>query len=330
MNGHDGLAGRSMAGSFSRSRKSSRIATVKPVTKCLSSSEEDLTKAEKVGGKGAASPRIARLLSRDMTSMDKDVIVAELEKCLSELENNDSPYSALSDEYKRIEEERDELAKELENAFGDLEGYMHHVHEIEAALKSSEAERDELAKEVKYLKYCLTHRQEVEQSSLKLGKETVEAQLKEVKEENDKMKEQIAELLSERESLIQSLLNLHSSEVDDVIQTRSRSCSVVSTDSASSPSMLRSEFAELKERLKDAEEAELGISSELLKCKGHLEESLKEKVDLENVIKDLKEDISDMEEDEKKLKEKLQKFESEKKEELKEKDNKIDELKMVR
>lgn len=323
-----GSAVRSSSGSYSRSRKNSRIATVKPVTKCLSSSEEDLTKGEKAGSKGSASPRIARLLSRDMTSMDKDVIVAELEKCLSELENNDNPYSALSEEYKRIEEERDELAKELENAFGDLEGYMHHVREIETALRSSDVEKEELAKEVEYLKYCLTHRQEVEQSSLKLGKEALETHLKEVKEENEKMKEQINELLNERESLIQSLLNLHSSEVDDVIQTRSRSCSVVSTDSASS-SMLRSECFELKERTKEAEEAELKLSGELMKCRGYLEESLREKAALENSVNDLKEELNDMEEDELDLRDKLEKVVKEKEEEGKAKDAEMVELKQV-
>ena len=328
VNGREGLANRSLSGSFTRSRKNSRIATVKPVTKCLSSSEEDLNKTEKINAKGSASPRIARLLSKDMTSMDKDVIVAELEKCLAELENNDSPYTGLSGEYKRMEEERDELAKELENAFEDLEGYMHHVHDIEAALKSSEAEREELAKEVEYLKYCLTHRKEVEESSLKLGKEAVEAQLKEVNEENERMKEQINELLTDRESLIQSLLNLHSSEVDDVIQTRSRSCSVVSTDSASS-SLLRSEHAELKERVKEAEEAEHKISVELQKSKEYLEETLKEKLELENCIENMKVEITEMEEDEMNLREKIEELKKEKKEEMKLKDKEIIEMKKV-
>ena len=324
----DGLASRSLSGSFTRSRKNSRIATVKPVTKCLSSSEEDLTKAEKLTHRGSASPRIAKLLSKDMTSMDKDVIVAELEKCLSELEKDDSPYSTLSDEYKRMEEERDELAKELENAFGDLEGYMHHVHDIEAALKSSESERDELAKEVEYLKYCLTHRKEVENSSLKLGKEALEAQLKEVTEENEKMREQVDELLTERESLIQSLLNLHSSEVDDVIQSRSRSCSVVSIESTSS-SLLRSECAELKDRVEEAEEAELKVANELKKCKEYLEETLREKIELENCIKNMKVEISEMEEDEMNFKERIEELNKERKEELRAKDKEISEIKKV-
>jgi len=323
----DGLYSRSLSGSFTRSRRNSRIATVKPVTKCLSSSEEDIAKADKLAQKGSASPRIAKLLSKDMTSMDKDVIVAELEKCLAELENNDNPYSTLTDEYKRMEVERDELATELENAFEDLEGYMHHVHDIEAALKSSEAERDELAKEVEYLKYCLTHRQEVEKNSLKLGKETLETQLKEVREENMKMTEQVSELLSERESLIQSLLNLHSSEVDDVIQSRSRSCSVVSIESSSS-SLLRSEHAELKERVEEAEEAELKMSEELQKCKGDLEKTLKEKAELEKCIKDMKVEISEMEEDEMNFKERLDELKKERKEELKAKDKEINEMKM--
>ena len=331
----DGLTGRSLSGSFSRSRKSSRVATVKPVTKCLSSSEEDLNKGDKQSSKGSASPRIAKLLSKDMTSLDKDVIVAELEKCLAELENNDNPYSTLSDEYKRMEEERDELAKELENAFGDLEGYMHHVHDIEAALKSSEAalksseaERDELAKEVEYLKICLTNRKEIENNSLKAGKEALESQLKEVREENELMKEQVSELLSERESLIQSLLNLHSTEVDDVIQSRSRSCSVVSMESTSS-SLLRSEYAELKERVKEAEEAELKITVELQKCKEYLEETLKEKNELENCLKNMKVEISEMEEDEMNFKERIEELNKERKEELKAKDKEINEIKKV-
>ncbi len=137
-------AGRRWSSSLNRSRKgSSKIATVKPVTKCLSSSEEELSKfpgkASPSRELGSTSPRIARLLSIGVGDMEKDAIVAELEKCLTELECEDSNYKPLMDEYSRIEEERDELASELENAFEDLEGYMQHVKKVEAEKKELEA-----------------------------------------------------------------------------------------------------------------------------------------------------------------------------------------------
>ena len=90
------------------------------------------------------------------------------------------------------------------------------------------------------------------------------------------MKEQINELLEERQSLIQSLMNLHSAEVDDVIHTRSRSCSTVSMDSVGSA--FRSEFGELRERMAEAEEAEVKLTDELVNCRGLLKEALEDKV----------------------------------------------------
>eukprot|EP00794_Sanderia_malayensis_P007945 gene7945-8801_t len=313
--------GRSWSSSLPRSRKNSknnsRIATVKPVAKCLSSSEEDLSKslasrASPMRDLGSTSPRLVRLLSKDVACMEKDSIVAELEKCLTELEQEDTSYKPLIDEFNKIEEERDELAIELENAFEDLEVYMQHVKEVEADKTNLQSEKEELSKEVESLKYVLTNRQQIQQDSLTKDKRSLESRLDELMEENQSMKEQINELLEERQSLIESLLNLHSAEVDDVIQTRSRSCSTVSMESVASStwrteiSELRESAQEAEERAQEAEEAEVTLTNELLSCRDWLKEALEDKVTLEDENETLYNKFATLEKENARLKSELE------------------------
>ena len=314
VNRRESVGRRSWSSSLPRTRKaSSRIATVKPVTKCLSSSEEELSKSFSAKASprkelGSTSPMFARLLNKDVANMEKDAIVAELEKCLNELENDETMFTPLAGEYKRIEEERDELANELENAFEDLEVYMQHVKEVESDKKATELDRDELLKEVENLKFCLTSRQQIQESGLRSEKTALESQLKKATNENTNMKEQIKELLEERQSLIGSLLNLHSAEVDDVIQTRSRSCSTVSMESTTSSSVLRSECLELRERAQEAEEAEVKITDELIESKNLLREALEDKANYEDENKQLLEDLAKFEQENEELHKKVDEF----------------------
>ena len=292
---------RNWTGSLTRTKKNSRVATVRPVTKYLSSSEEDLSKPN--SGQhtprkplGSTSPRVARLLNNDLTGMNKDTLISELERCLNELEKEQSAsVQPLEDDFQRIEDERNELAEELEIAFEDLEEYIEQIRKVEGEKKAVEIERDELAKEVDYLKFALTNRQQIKecQAGTVAKQKQFEDKIKELTEENDNLRNEVADLYDERQSLIDSLLNLNSEPVNELVKSRSRSCSTISLDSSSS-SHLRGEVTELRDRLIEAEEAEHKLDQELIECRNILETVQKEKVEMEDKFNNMSSEYQEL------------------------------------
>lgn len=201
-----------------------RIATVKPVSKSLS--EDDLLKVSEI------SPRVfSRLKVQDLSLLKKDSLIDELEKCLEELEEEHGTTQQLGDIYEKVELERNQLLEELDIAFEDLKDYMQRQKDIEDQKTVVENDREELIKENEYLKAVLSSRNEIKATKLEEKNKLLEERVQELENKNIQLVDEINELYDDRQTLIGSLVNLRSEQVDEVIKKRSRSSSVVSRES---------------------------------------------------------------------------------------------------
>ena len=86
-------------------------------------------------------------------------------------------------------------------------------------------------KENEYLKAVLSNRHEIQNNKLQEENRRYVERIKELEAKNTQHLDEINELYEERQTLINSLLNLQSEEVEDVIRRSSRSSSLCSRES---------------------------------------------------------------------------------------------------
>jgi len=120
-----------------------------------------------------------------------------------------------------------------------------------------ETDRDELIRENEYLKAVLSNRTEIHDSKIDEENRSLSERAKELEEKNTELLDEINNLYEDRQTLISSLLNLKSEDVDDVIK-RSRNSSLASRDSANDAERLRL----LSEGVNEQVEAVLALSDE--------------------------------------------------------------------
>ena len=115
-----------------------------------------------------------------------------------------------------------------------------------------ESDRDELIRENEYLKAVLSNRTEIRDNKLEEENRMLSERAKELESKNTQLVDEINDLYEERSTLITSLLNLRSTEVDDVIK-RSRSSSLASRDSASDADRLKLLNEGINDQIKEME-----------------------------------------------------------------------------
>lgn len=284
-----------------------QIATVKPVSKSFS--EDDLMKY--MEGRNSISPRVIdRLKVQDLTALKKDNLISELEKCLGELEEEHDTTNKLAEVYDKVETERNELLDELEVAFQDLQEYMRKQKEMEEQNTAIESDRDELIRENEYLKAVLSNRTEIRDNKLNEENRILSERTKELEMKNTQLVDEINDLYEERQTLINSLLNLRSSEVDDVIR-RSRSSSLASKDSSSDADRLKLLNEGIDEQMKEFEvffEEETTGSHET--CRKTISELNAERLELKEAFKRVKRERDTTEKELDRLREEKEKWEN--------------------
>ena len=119
-------------------------------------------------------------------------------------------------------------------------------------------------KENEYLKAVLSNRNEIQTNKLEDDNKKLRDHAVELERKNTQLVDEINDLYEERQTLITSLLNLNSEEVDEVVRIRSRSSSVASRESLDD--RWRVENEELENRLKTLEEELLKGNHDLQSC----------------------------------------------------------------
>lgn len=125
---------------------------------------------------------------------------------------------------------------------------------MEEQTVSIEHEREELARENEYLKAVLSNRTEIQDNKIEEANRTLTERVKELEQKNTQLIDEINDLYIDRQTLISSLLNLRSEEVDDVIKRRSRNSSVASRESSSDAERLRLLNEGFDEQMKELED----------------------------------------------------------------------------